>query len=577
MPKKNALVNCQINGQNVQVPQGSSVISAFKANDLDIAHYCWHPGLSVAGVCRLCVVEIEGMDKLQIACNTRVAEGMKISNQSPKVKETVRWGMEFHLINHPLDCPICDQAGECGLQEQYMRYGKYTPNMNERKVKKRKVVDLGSQIVLDTERCILCSRCVRFTDEVTKTSELGIFNRGNKSEIGIFKDKPLNNNYTLNTVDICPVGALTSKPFRFRQRVWYLKTASTVCPGCSTGCNILVDYNEEGFFRTRPDYNPEINGHWMCDKGRSLAGLSNKKHRLLYPHVPEHHLLAHVAYSKAPKKKVLKDMKNNSVLNKSIHSDSAVQEKPHSPFSVLKTTQVLKVLSTLFVEPDSKAKKDEPALKKMALVLTAGYTLEELNAIVEFFLTTGGDKKHIFYWKNNPATFNDFDNILLRGDKNANTKGLLSIMKTLKKTGEWSALESFKSKGQFDWMFVAGPEFQNHYPLLKKNIELFHSISHNVIWWTAHPLPCTSISKNFYQIPLKTFLEKSGTFLNHKGVEQQITSVKTLVPQALTLTESVKCLKNLKKETKTKPHSYLLTEDTPVMKTNYLSQTKRAL
>ena len=577
MPKKNTLVNCQINGQNIKVPKGSSVISAFKENDLEIAHYCWHPGLSVAGVCRLCVVEIEGMDKLQIACNTKVKEGMKITNQSAKVKETVRWGMEFHLINHPLDCPICDQAGECGLQEQYMRYGKYTPNMNERKVKKRKVVDLGSQIVLDTERCILCSRCVRFTDEVTKTSELGIFNRGNKSEIGIFKDKPLNNNYTLNTVDICPVGALTSKPFRFRQRVWYLKTASSVCPGCSTGCNILVDYNEEGFFRTRPKYNPEINGHWMCDPGRPLAKLSNKKYRLLTPHVPVHHLVAHVTYFNTPKKKALKDIKSNSLLQKSIHSDTAPSAKSFTP--ILKTTQVLGVLSTLFSEWDSSvpSKKGESALKKMALVLTAGYTLEELNAVVEFFLTSGGEKKHIFYWKNNPETFNDFDNILLRGDKNANTKGLLSIIKTLKKTGDWSALESLKSKEKFDWMLVAGPEFQNHYPRMEQNVKLFHSLSHNVIWWTAHPLPCPSISKNFYQIPLKTFLEKSGTFLNYKGVKQEISSVKILVPEALTLTESVKCLKNLKKEIKPKSHSYLLTENTPVMKTNYLSQTKRAL
>ena len=138
--------------------------------------------------------------------------------------------------------------------------------MAERKVKKRKVIDLGPKIVLDSERCILCSRCVRFTDEVSKTHELGIFNRGDHSEIGIFKDKPLDNNYAINTVDICPVGALTSKDFRFRQRVLYLKTANSVCTGCSTGCNTYVDYNEEGIFRVRPRYNEKINGYWMCDK-----------------------------------------------------------------------------------------------------------------------------------------------------------------------------------------------------------------------------------------------------------------------------------------------------------------------
>ena len=279
-------LSININNKKVEVLEGTSIISAFKQAGEEIAHYCWHPGLSVAGVCRLCMVDIEGMPKLQIACNTEVKEGMVISNQTEKVKEAVRWGLEFHLINHPLDCPICDQAGECELQDQYMKFGRYRPGMAERKVKKRKVIDLGPKIVLDSERCILCSRCVRFTDEVSKTHELGIFNRGDRSEIGIFKDKPLNNNYALNTVDICPVGALTAKNFRFRQRVWYLKTAKSVCTGCSTGCNTYMDYNEEGVFRMRPRYNPQINRHWMCDHGRGLFSLPNPKGRLKTALVP---------------------------------------------------------------------------------------------------------------------------------------------------------------------------------------------------------------------------------------------------------------------------------------------------
>ena len=272
---------CKINGKEVEVPAGSSIIQAFKASGEDIAHYCWHPGLSVAGVCRLCMVDIEGNPKMQIACNTTVAEGMVITNRSEKVKDTVKWGLDFHLINHPLDCPICDQAGECGLQDQYMQFGKYEPEMAERKVKKHKVVDLGPTVMLDTERCILCSRCVRFTEEVSKTRELGIFNRGDRSEIGTFDGKPLNNNYSLNTVDICPVGALTSKDFRFRQRVWYLKEASTICTGCSTGCNVTAYYNEEGMWRVRPRLNEKVNGYWMCDKGRDIYKYVNKKSRLL--------------------------------------------------------------------------------------------------------------------------------------------------------------------------------------------------------------------------------------------------------------------------------------------------------
>ena len=161
-----------------------------------------------------------------------------------------------------------------------MKFGAYQPVMSENKVKKRKVVDLGSKIVLDTERCILCTRCTRFTDEISKTKELGIFNRGDHSEIGIFKDKPLENNYALNTVDICPVGALTSKKFRFQQRVWYLKKAPSVCTGCSTGCNINVYYNEEGLWRIRPRYNSAVNQHWMCDKGRETLKHVNAPGRL---------------------------------------------------------------------------------------------------------------------------------------------------------------------------------------------------------------------------------------------------------------------------------------------------------
>ena len=188
------MITISINGKEVEVKEGSTIIEAYYQNKEDIAHYCWHPGLSIAGVCRLCMVEIEGNPRLQIACNTTVTPGMKVNNASAKVKDAVKWGLDFHLINHPLDCPICDQAGECGLQDQYMKYGQYDSEMGEAKVKKHKVVDLGPRVVLDSERCILCSRCVRFTDEVSKTNELGIFNRGDRAEIGTFEGKPLANN-----------------------------------------------------------------------------------------------------------------------------------------------------------------------------------------------------------------------------------------------------------------------------------------------------------------------------------------------------------------------------------------------
>ncbi len=272
---------CTINGKEVEVKEGTSIIKAMVDAGERIAHYCWHDGLSVAGVCRLCMVKSKEIPVLQIACNTMITEGMKVNNTSAKVRDAVKWGLDFHLINHPLDCPICDQAGECGLQDQYMEYGKYDPEMAEHKQKKHKVVDLGPTVVLDSERCILCSRCVRFTEEVSKTNELGIFNRGDRSEIGTHEGVQLDNKYSLNTVDICPVGALTSKDFRFRQRVWYLKDAETVCNGCATGCSVKTYYNKEGFFRVKPAYNEKVNGHWMCDEGRDIYKFVNKETRLM--------------------------------------------------------------------------------------------------------------------------------------------------------------------------------------------------------------------------------------------------------------------------------------------------------
>ncbi|MCB0362010.1 MAG: (2Fe-2S)-binding protein, partial [Bdellovibrionales bacterium] len=385
---------CKVNGVEVEVKEGAKLIEAFKQAEASIAHYCWHPGLSVAGVCRLCMVEIEGNPRLQIACNTLVTEGMVATNRSEKVKEAVKWGLDFHLINHPLDCPICDQAGECGLQDQYMEFGKYTPEMAERKVKKRKVVSLGERVVLDTERCILCSRCVRFTSEVTKTNELGIFNRGDRAEIGTFENKALDNNYSINTVDICPVGALTSKDFRFRQRVWYLKNAKTICTGCSTGCNVRVYYNEEGLFRVKPEPNPEVNSYWMCDKGRDIYKYINRPARL----------------------------QNCWVGSKgSWESKNSSQALSEFGNLVRKTKQ-----------------SDNPG--RVALVLTGQYSQEEYEEILRYFLADLGSRE-IYHWVNNPEAMDEFDGLLFRGDRNPNTKGLLQLLAREDLNGTWKDLE----------------------------------------------------------------------------------------------------------------------------------------
>ncbi len=279
------MVKVTIDGRELEFPAGTSLFEACRvARGEALPHFCYHPDLPVAGVCRLCQVEVEGMPKLTIACNTTVRDGMVVHTRSERVRTAVRQILELHLINHPVDCPICDQAGECGLQNQYMEYGLYESEVGKgEKVHKAKAQVIGPHVILDKERCVLCSRCVRFCDHVTGTSELGIFNRGDRAEIGIAPGKELNNNYSLNTVDICPVGALTSRDFRFQKRVWLLRSTPSVCTGCATGCNIRVDHEGGRIWRLKPRRNDAVNGPWMCDMGRMTYRRVHAENRLTAP------------------------------------------------------------------------------------------------------------------------------------------------------------------------------------------------------------------------------------------------------------------------------------------------------
>ncbi len=280
-----------VNGKDVEVPAGTNLIEAARAAGVEVPHYCYHPSLSIAGQCRLCMVDIDKTPRPSIACNTVATDGMVVQTETDRVRETRKSIMEFHLINHPLDCPVCDQAGECWLQIYYMQHGLYDPRMTDEKVHKPKAVPLGPHVILDAERCILCSRCVRYCDEITHTGELGIFERGDHSEIGLFPGRELDNKYSANVVDICPVGALTDRDFRFQVRVWYLDTAKSICPGCARGCNIEVHVNRrrphhaEGrrVARLKPRFNAEVNTWWICDAGRYGFGFVDAADRLLAP------------------------------------------------------------------------------------------------------------------------------------------------------------------------------------------------------------------------------------------------------------------------------------------------------
>ena len=273
MPSLNRLT---IDGREITVPEGTTVIQAAEQLGIFIPRYCYHPGLSIAGNCRICLVEVEKSPKLEISCNLAVREGMVVHTQSDEAEDGRRAVLEFLLANHPLDCPVCDQSGECDLQNYYMNFGLYDPRFREQKVKKKKAVELGPHVMLDQERCILCSRCVRFTDEITETGEFGIFDRGDRAELGIYPGEVLDNPYSANVVDICPVGALTEKDFRFAARVWYLSSAPTVCNGCSQGCNVDLHFvldrphlnDGARLVRIKPRYNPDVNQWWLCDEGR---------------------------------------------------------------------------------------------------------------------------------------------------------------------------------------------------------------------------------------------------------------------------------------------------------------------
>jgi len=262
-----------VDGVAYEVAEGRTILQALDdlgvlMNGVDIPHYCWHPKLTIDGSCRLCHVEVEGIPKLQIACNTPVQDGMVIHTQSERVLKSREGVMELLLINHPLDCPICDQAGECKLQDYAFEWGVQHARTREPRRAAKKRVDLGPTIVFDQERCILCRRCVRFCREVPGTGELAVFARGDRSVIETFPGVPLDNDYSMNVADICPVGALTTKDFRFKIRVWFLEDVPGVCTGCANGCNVHMGVANNRVYRYVARRNDAVNETWICDDGR---------------------------------------------------------------------------------------------------------------------------------------------------------------------------------------------------------------------------------------------------------------------------------------------------------------------
>jgi NADH-quinone oxidoreductase subunit G len=305
-----------LNNKEIEFKAGQTIIEAAAENGITIPHFCWHPALSVSGNCRMCLVEIEKVPKLSIACSTFATEGMVVYSESPKAIEARNAVMEFFLINHPLDCPICDEAGECKLQDYAYAHGKGESRFDEEKIRKNKRVELGPYVMFDAERCISCSRCIRFSDEIAKQNQLTFVNRGDRVTIVTAEGEKFDNPYSLNVTDICPVGALTNRDFRFKSRVWEMSKTNSICIGCSRGCNDEIWVRNNKILRLTPRFNPDVNNYWMCDNGRlNTFKFVNSDDRIDGPYVKRDGILSSAGYDEAVADTVrqLKSFRQNEI------------------------------------------------------------------------------------------------------------------------------------------------------------------------------------------------------------------------------------------------------------------------
>ncbi len=482
-----------INGKEFEVAAGKNLVDACVENGIEIAHYCYHPGLSIAGQCRMCYVEQEGSPKLQIACNTKCSDGLKVTTNSDRVKDAVKWSLEFHLINHPIDCPICDQAGECGLQEYYMKHGKYKSDMHEEKELKPKVIDLGDKVVLDKERCILCSRCVRFTREVSKTNDFGIFNRGDRSVIGTVDDQALKGNYQVNTVDICPVGALTSKDFRFEQRVWFLETTDSVCSGCSKGCNTSTHHKKgKHIYRLKPRYNEQVNQWWMCDEGR-----------LTY--------------------------KDSNFDRRHTHSKLGGVDLPYE--------EAIQAWAA-----DTRVLVGTERTEEIGVWITPHQTNEELAAVVEMFSNTLKTTK-FFSEDIEKIVAEDkvTDGFLKRSDPYPNSKGFLKTFKDRKiKVGGIDDLVKALEKEVITHLVVISPEGERQLVALQKIARALKP-SHFISVLTPQKAAVDTFPQSL-SLPTLSHYEKAGTVTNHADLTQKLKGDFKMFKEARSLIEILKDL-----------------------------------
>jgi NADH-quinone oxidoreductase subunit G len=462
--------NLTIDGKQVEVPAGTTIIQAADKLGIDIPRYCYHPALPVSGNCRICMVEVEKQPKLQIACYTPVTDGMVVKTNSPKVLEVRKTVLEFLLVNHPVDCPVCDQAGECKLQDYYMEHGQYDSRLSDVKVKKeKKAFSIGPTVMLDQERCILCTRCVRFADNITKTHEFGVFSRGDHSQLDVYPGKQLDNNYSGNVVDICPVGALTDTDFRFKCRVWYLAQTKSVCPGCSMGCNITVEWDKmrphqhkkARVMRLKPRLNPEVNDYWICDKGRYNYRFIDEN-RIQHPQL------------------------NNGLIS---------------------WDQAIGTIVTAI-----KPLKDSNRLDRIGVIASAQLTNEDLFVIRKFFKETLRGAQMDFRV---PEKSGDSDDFLMKADKNPNTAGAVNILQS---EGDVNQIVQKARQGEIDVLYVFGHDLVKLFgketvEQLGRKVKLFVYQGSNI------NATCGYAHLN---LPSSVYAEKEGSFTNCQQRVQRI-------------------------------------------------------
>lgn len=457
-----------IDGKDVTVEDGWTILQAArKAGGFDVPTFCYHPGLSIAGNCRMCLVDVEKAPKPVASCATPATEGMVVTTQSARAVEARKNVIEFLLANHPLDCPICDRAGECVLQDNSMSNGLMASRFEPEKVHKPKVQDIGPHVVLDAERCIMCSRCVRFVDEVSHSHELGIFGRGNSEEIGLAPGKRLDNPYSGNVVDLCPVGALTAKEFRFQSRAWFLEKTESVCPSCARGCNITVETNTSHInkvggarvYRFMPRHNPDVNQYWMCDEGR---------YRFAW-------------------------IDQNRV--------TAAARRVNGKVAKVALDEAVAAFKGLL---------DASRPGRTGVLLSRGSTLEDLYLATELFgKHLPGTRVAVDAPADRPVTEDGF---LIHRDKWPNSAGA-ALLGLAGDGGDWVEVLDRAVRGELDVLVLVGHDLSRIFPLAQVE-DVLHHVKHLVVLaQNANPIA----ARAELVLPAAVFAERQGTWINVDG------------------------------------------------------------